>query len=177
MPLLPYQNGCGCGGLGIIPPVGRIGNECILPTRPEQESVASQLTNLETALFGSFQTTVVNGRATWSQLCSLSSEVPGYPINSGEGFICYLIRIIAALSSQISNDSVQTTPFATSVATAKTLTSSDLASGNVVCVLNAINPGQLSFYLFSISGSRPAESIPAIFYPDDNPQGFFTLVD
>lgn len=58
------------------------------------ESLASTLNNLVTKLFGSFTKTIVNGRATWSQVCAAeSSGLSCNPRTTDEGFICYVLRL------------------------------------------------------------------------------------
>jgi len=50
-------------------------------------------------MLGAFQKNCVNGRTVWTAMCDPNSEVPGFPRLAGEGFICYLIRIIPLLTS------------------------------------------------------------------------------
>lgn len=64
-------------------------------------------------------------------------------------------------------------PFATSVSEAKNqpTTEGRLRVGMIVAVLNAVNPGQLSFYQY-MSGNV-AENIPSIFQPNDNLSNYY----
>lgn len=64
------------------------------PSPNQQESLASQVSNLTTSLFGAFQKTIVNGRTVWTTVCDPNANVPGFPRIAGEGFICYLLRIV-----------------------------------------------------------------------------------
>lgn len=59
----------------------------------ENESVASQLSNLVSNLFGTLTKTITNGRAVWSQACTPDDSLDAFPRTSGEGLICYLLRI------------------------------------------------------------------------------------
>lgn len=63
----------------------------------KSESVPSQLENLILSLLGSFTKTVTDGVATWSAVCDPNAEIPSFPRLPGEGFICYIIRILPAL--------------------------------------------------------------------------------
>ncbi|MFN9958314.1 MAG: hypothetical protein ACK55I_34875, partial [bacterium] len=58
-----------------------------------QESVASILGNLTSALYGTITKTVVDGRVVWST-CDLNQQavVFGIPRLSGEGLLCYFLR-------------------------------------------------------------------------------------
>ena len=58
-----------------------------------QESVASILGNLTSALYGTITKTVVDGRVVWST-CDVNQHatVFGIPRNAGEGLICYFLR-------------------------------------------------------------------------------------
>lgn len=58
-----------------------------------QESVASILGNLTSALYGTVTKTVVNGRVVWST-CDVNQQavVFGIPRLSGEGLMCYFLR-------------------------------------------------------------------------------------
>lgn len=58
-----------------------------------KESVASQLENLITALFGTITKTITDGRATWSTPCSPDDSLTCFPKNAGEGELCYLLRV------------------------------------------------------------------------------------
>jgi len=57
------------------------------------ESVASQLRNLEEALFGVLTKTIVNGRVIWAMPCGTSFSNPNHPREDGEGLLCYLLRL------------------------------------------------------------------------------------
>lgn len=62
------------------------------------ESQASALQNLEQNLFGTFTKTIVNGRAVWTQVCdSESTGLSCNPRSDGEGFICYILRLMDGL--------------------------------------------------------------------------------
>lgn len=61
----------------------------------EQESIASQMTNLISNLLGTLTKTITNGRAVWSQPCDVYASLTAFPRNSGEGLICYLLRIFS----------------------------------------------------------------------------------
>lgn len=64
------------------------------------ESMASQTANLITTLLGTFTKTTINGRSTWSSVCSpYSTGIPGYPMNEGEGLICYMLRILPLITA------------------------------------------------------------------------------
>lgn len=78
---------CGCTSSGSCSPCNQVNS---------QESVASWLSNLTSLLFGAITKTVSNGKATWSTPCS-PTEVAGVPRGASEGYICYLIRLFAAL--------------------------------------------------------------------------------
>ncbi len=58
-----------------------------------QESVASILGNLTSALYGTITKTVVDGRVVWST-CDVNQQatVFGIPRNAGEGLMCYFLR-------------------------------------------------------------------------------------
>jgi hypothetical protein len=58
-----------------------------------EEAVSSQLHNLVTALFGTLQKTIVNGRVIWTTPCGTSFESPANPRQEGEGLLCYLLRL------------------------------------------------------------------------------------
>lgn len=63
------------------------------------EGLSSQISNLINALLGSFTKTIVNGRATWSAVCDPNSTgLSCNPKGETEGFICYLMRILANLA-------------------------------------------------------------------------------
>lgn len=64
-----------------------------------------------------------------------------------------------------SSDGV-TIPFATSIAAAQAAPSSSLAVGDIIWILNAVNPNQLSAYQV-ISGT-PTQGSPQQFQPNDN---------
>jgi hypothetical protein len=58
------------------------------------EGMASQIQNLTVALFGIFNSTVVNGRGIWAAQCTPNDAgVPCFPRQLNEGLICYLLRI------------------------------------------------------------------------------------
>jgi hypothetical protein len=81
---------CGCGCNPEVSPCQ--------PGVPQQESVASQLTNLRAALLGPVAVTVTNGRGVWGEQCSPNSGgIPGYPRQSGEGWVCYIMRVLMAI--------------------------------------------------------------------------------
>lgn len=62
------------------------------------ESLTSEITNLITTLLGTFTKTIVNGRAVWSAVCSPnSSGLSCFPLNAGEGLICYFLRILTQI--------------------------------------------------------------------------------
>lgn len=62
------------------------------------ESMASQIGNLIDELFGTFTKTIVNGRAVWSAVCSPNDTgLACYPRADGEGWICYIIRVLDAI--------------------------------------------------------------------------------
>jgi len=59
---------------------------------------------------GTFVITVVGGRGTWGAQCSPnSSGIPGYPRQTGEGFICYILRVLTAVVGIDVGFQVQTT--------------------------------------------------------------------
>lgn len=65
------------------------------PASVEQESVASQLENLITTLFGSLEKSIVNGKAVWELPCDPeSSSVMCISRSDGEGLLCFLLRIM-----------------------------------------------------------------------------------
>jgi len=83
-------NGCQCGCN-----TGCVSNTpYCAPILPQQESVASQLENLSTKLFGPFTRTIQNGRGIWTGLCSITSAIPGFARSDNEGFICYILRYL-----------------------------------------------------------------------------------
>lgn len=62
------------------------------------EGLASQISNLTESLFGEFTKTIVNGRAVWSAQCSPNTTgLACYPKGADEGFICYLLRLMAEI--------------------------------------------------------------------------------
>jgi hypothetical protein len=61
------------------------------------ESVASWLNNLTTAIFGAITKTVTNGQAVWSIPCAPYDEIAGYTKLAGEGQLCYLTRLLPVL--------------------------------------------------------------------------------
>lgn len=64
------------------------------------EGLASAITNLQTNLFGDFTITVVNGRGVWTQICSPNSAgLTCFPRGTTEGFICYILRILASIGT------------------------------------------------------------------------------
>lgn len=87
---------CGCSGSTVLSDCDNQ-NACT-PCDNSIESVASQLSNLIAQLLGTFTKTTVNGRSTWSAVCSPTQEISGYPKLDGEGFICYLLRIIPLIT-------------------------------------------------------------------------------
>lgn len=70
----------------------------------EQEAISSQLDNLINELLGLFTKVVVNGKATWTAVCDPTAEIPSFPRNANEGFICYIIRILPALGFVFAGD-------------------------------------------------------------------------
>lgn len=62
------------------------------------ESVPSLIANLVQALYGEISKTVVDGRVVWNIPCDPenSASVPQLPRESGEGLMCYLIRLANA---------------------------------------------------------------------------------
>jgi len=145
------------------------------------ESVASQLQNLESQLFGPFTATPIqgaNGRAVWSQLCSANSAVPGFPRNPGEGFICYIIRMMSTLLAQFNTVQYSNRfllPMAYSIPQLQAVpTVNTIPFGAIVSVIGAINPGEESRYQLQ-AGSLPSTP-PAYFPPNDNPNAHWMLV-
>lgn len=62
------------------------------------EPMTSIMDNLILQLFGAITKSVDQwGRWTWNAPCSVEQEIPGYPKNDSEGFICYLIRIFKTI--------------------------------------------------------------------------------
>jgi hypothetical protein len=142
------------------------------PTLPQQEPVASQLQNLAINLFGPFTPVYQNGRWTWTQLCSTSSQIAGFPQNPGEGLICYILRVMGELRNVVAQ-----TPYASSIAAAQAVpTVNILPPTALVGIMNAISSGVLAFYQFNVSTTPPATNLPSIFKPNDNPNGYFTFV-
>lgn len=70
---------------------------CGTPSNSFEESIASQLANLELNLFGAFTKTIVNGRAVWTALCNTSGSIPAVPRAGTEGFICYITRLMSLI--------------------------------------------------------------------------------
>jgi hypothetical protein len=64
-------------------------------------------------------------------------------------------------------------PFAYSIAEAKSqpTTEGRMRPGMIVAILNAINPNQLSFYVYKFGAH--ADSLPSIFNPTDNTGNFY----
>lgn len=88
----------------------------------ENESVASQLNNLVTNLFGTLTKTISKGRAVWTQPCDAYDSIPAFARGADEGLICYLLRIFtdyftpfkgtwSALVSYYKNDIVASSPY------------------------------------------------------------------
>lgn len=66
------------------------------------------------------------------------------------------------------------TPFASSIADAKSQGSSAVGAGNIVSIMNAVNAGELSFY--QLQSGTPTQGSPAQFQPTDNSALVYTLV-
>lgn len=87
---------CGCGDTpwnGFL----TASNPCSPPNNNFEEGIASSISNLELNLFGILTKTIVNGRATWTAPCGTAGSIPNHPQNTNEGFICYILRLIALL--------------------------------------------------------------------------------
>jgi len=70
----------------------------------QHESVPSLIDNLVNALYGEITKTVSGGRVVWDIPCdpSFSAEVPTIPRESGEGLLCYLMRVFQNTVGQYS---------------------------------------------------------------------------
>lgn len=71
----------------------------------QHESVPSLIDNLVFALYGEITKTVQGGRVVWDIPCDPSSnptEVPSIPRNTGEGLLCYLMRVFQNTVGQYS---------------------------------------------------------------------------
>ena len=64
-----------------------------------QESVPSQIDNLTNALYGAITKTVQNNRVIWNIPCdpNHSAEFFNLPRGSGEGLMCYIMRVLNAV--------------------------------------------------------------------------------
>jgi len=83
--------------------------------------------------------------------------------------------LLALISSKASSlASGITTPFATSIADAQVKSSSSVGIGNIVQILNAVNPGELSGYILQVG--TPTQSPPFQFQPNDNLSLTYSLV-
>lgn len=79
------------GGIGCVAP------PCV-PPGVAQESTASQIENLTLSLLGQVTKMIVNGRTVWNPQCSpYTTGIPAIPLNSGEGLICYLLRVMSLI--------------------------------------------------------------------------------
>jgi hypothetical protein len=87
---------CGCEGNAFDGFIGT-NNPCAIPSNNFEESIASSLDNLVLNLFGLVTKTIVNGRATWTIPCALTNAILNHPQNVGEGFICYILRLMATM--------------------------------------------------------------------------------
>jgi hypothetical protein len=87
------------------------------------ESVPSLINNLTTALYGAINKSVVSGRVVWDIPCdpSQSAQINGIPRSSGEGLLCYILRVLALNAPAYPNALVYTDGSQT--LTNKTLTS------------------------------------------------------
>lgn len=196
---------CGCAGFGSPFPFGPFPPGCnsvVPPCNPPlqpTESVPSQLNNLEQSLFGTFTVTPIpgqGGRAVWSGQCSANSIVPGYAMNPGEGFICYIIRIMTVILGQV-NAAITAANAATAAANAAAAAFGHVTNisfplaysvaqlqsvptvgiiplGAIVKVMSAINSGQLNEYQLQ-AGALPSNP-PSYFPPNDNPNAHWMLV-
>jgi len=83
-----------------------------------------------------------------------------------------LLVIIASKASSLASGI--TTPFATSISDAQAKSSSSVGVGNIIEILNAVNPGELSGYVLQVGA--PTQSSPFQFQPNDNPSLTYSLV-
>lgn len=61
---------------------------------PENEPLASALTNFIQSFYGTVTKTCVDGVVVWSLPCDLDTGNPNLPRNPGEGLACYFLRYI-----------------------------------------------------------------------------------
>lgn len=91
-------NGCGpaYGGPGAFAGC-RPGAPCA-PSSVAQESTGSMIENLSYQLFGTPTKSITDGRIIWSTPCTPNtSGLPGLAKVDGEGFICYLLRVMTQI--------------------------------------------------------------------------------
>lgn len=88
----------------------------------------------------------------------------------------YLLRqILYALTTGAPvQDETVTTVFANSLADAQTKSSAAVGVNNIVFILNAINPGELSAY--QLTSRTPTQGSPQQFQPNDNNALTYSLV-
>lgn len=165
-PFTPY--GQGCGGWPQVPP-------CQPPMQP-QESVSSQLQNLELSLFGPFTATPVSGqpgRATWSNQCSANSAIPGFARNAGEGLICYILRFMAVVSPQIQFQ--YRFPVAYNESQFRAMpTVNAIPAGAIVTTIGITAPGVAN--TFQLQAGISEDNFPYYFSPNDNSNVHWTLI-
>jgi hypothetical protein len=70
------------------------------------ESVPSLIDNLVYALYGTIEKEVLGGKVVWDIPCdpNNTATIAGVPRNTGEGLLCYLIRVLNQGINQINSD-------------------------------------------------------------------------
>jgi hypothetical protein len=64
------------------------------------ETLGSQIQNLISTLLGTVTTTIVNGQVVWITPCDPNGDgVECFPRNTGEGLICYLLRLMDSMGT------------------------------------------------------------------------------
>lgn len=72
-------------------------NDPCAPVLAQPEAVASEINNLIEELFGSITKNYSNGRVTWNVQCAATQQFANTPIEDGEGYICYLLRVLGVI--------------------------------------------------------------------------------
>jgi hypothetical protein len=120
------------------------------------ESVPSLIDNLVTSLYGTITKSVSNGRVVWNIPCdpNNTAEVPWLPRNTGEGLLCYILRVFQ------SSETVEVDLASPQTLSNKTLDSSCSLLGNASTATtatsaNTLTPGRK----ITIAGDTVASSV------------------
>ncbi len=93
---------CGCGSYDSYGDSGAYNSYCNADTpypSVSHKSVPSLIDNLVIALYGAITKDVSSGKVVWNIPCDPSNSVSvlGIPRNTGEGLMCYFIRVFQTI--------------------------------------------------------------------------------